>query len=109
MDLSQVLAPLIVGAIASVVTTLVAAFVTRAKTDAEVSTLNVASKVSVSADNREWAELFVARANAAELRADAAEKRADEAEQRAAHAEQRVGELEQKVNRLEAQIESLDT
>jgi hypothetical protein len=109
MGLSQVIAPLIIGAIGTVVATLVAAYVARAKTSAEVENLRAASSVTVSADNREWATLFVSRADAAEKRADAAERRADQAEHRADEAEHRADQAERRADQAETRVDELES
>lgn len=109
MGLSQVIAPLIIGVFGTVIASLVAAYVARAKTGAEIENLKTASKVSRSTDNREWAQLFVSRADAAERRADQAEHRADEAEHRADQAEQRAGEAERRAASANDRADQADT
>jgi hypothetical protein len=90
----DVVTPALVAVLVAAVTSLASGWARRPKTRAEAGNLNATARVGVSADNREWAELFVQRANAAEARADRAEHRAEDAEHRADEVEHRADELE---------------
>lgn len=84
---SDVVTPAIVAIVVAAVTSGVGAYFARPKTRAEADNLNATASVSMSAEARQWTQVFVqdaaeakARAKAAEDRAEAAEKRADEIE-----------------------------
>jgi hypothetical protein len=103
-----------VAVLVAAITSLASGWARRPKTRAEAGNLNATARVGVSADNREWAELFVQRANAAELRADRAEHRADEAERRADEVEEGliacygyVRQLRDEIRRLDGQVPPL--
>jgi hypothetical protein len=100
----DVVTPAIVAILVAAVTSLASGWVRRPKTLAEAGNVNATARVSMSADNREWAELFVQRANAAEERADRAEHRADEAEHRADEVEAGLVACYGYVRRLQDEI-----
>lgn len=83
MDANAAAAVALIGALAGAFGSVARQWLVRPKTKAEADNLNAAATVSVSSDNREWAQLFERRADAAEKRADQAEHRADEAETKA--------------------------
>lgn len=85
---------ILVALVTSSAGTLIAAYFARPKTKAEARGVDIAADVAISADSREWAQLFVARADRAEERLAVAETRAEHAEERAEHAEERVDELD---------------
>lgn len=73
----------LIGGVVSVVTTLLTGYLGRPKTKADARAVNLTADVSVSADAREWALLWM--------------KKAEDAEQRATHAEERMDELEERL------------
>lgn len=84
---SDVVTPAIIAIVVAAVTSGVGAYFARPKTRAEADNLNATATVSMSAEARQWTQVFVqdaadakSRAKAAEDRAEAAENRADEIE-----------------------------
>lgn len=87
MTLSQAVITGVLAVFAGAGASLIQGWLNKPRSDAEAANLQVAGEVSVSAESREWARDFAARAKGAE-------DRAEHAEQRAEKAEERVDELE---------------
>lgn len=92
-----ILSALGAGAIASLIT----GYFSKPKTKAEADQAKVVSDVSLSADAREWAQLWMKRSEDAQAEATAAKTDAD-----TAHAESRG--LREQIQDLETQIEGLE-
>jgi hypothetical protein len=104
MDANLAAAIALIGALSGALGSVVRSWLLRPRTKAQADQLTAAATVSVSSDNREWAQMFERRADGAERRADQAEHRADEAEHRADQAEHRADQAEQAVDQLEARM-----
>jgi folate-dependent phosphoribosylglycinamide formyltransferase PurN len=90
MSTSQAVITVLVAVLGGSLASLITAYATRPKTKAEAQNLNAAAGVSISADIREWSQMFVSRTEAAERRADQAEHRANEAESKVDDIEARL-------------------
>jgi hypothetical protein len=88
---------LIVALFGGAIASLIAGYFARPKTKGEAAQANANATVSLSADAREWAQLWMGKAEAADVRAQAAEKRADEANEKAEAAEDHATRLDSKL------------
>lgn len=88
---------LIVALFAGAGGSLIAGYFARPKTRGEAAQANANATVSLSADAREWAQLWMKKADDAEERAKTAEARAEEANDKADDAEERVTDLDNKL------------
>jgi predicted nucleic acid-binding protein len=79
---SDIVTPAIIAIVVAAVTSGVGAYFARPRTRAEADNLNATASVSMSAEARQWTQVFVQEAADAKLRAKAAEDRAEAAEQR---------------------------
>lgn len=102
-NITALLIALFSGAAAS----LVAGYFSRPKTRSEAKQADANASVSLSADAREWAQLWMKKAEAAERKADEAERRTDEAEVRIDNLESTLTafilytkKLQQEINKL---------
>lgn len=92
-NITTLLVALFGGAAAS----LVAGYFARPKTKGEAAQANANATVSLSSDAREWATLWMTKAEKADERAEQAEKRADEANDKAEAAEDHATILDSKL------------
>jgi hypothetical protein len=66
MGTNQAVITILVAVLGGSLASLTTAYATRPKTKAEAQNLNAAAGVSISADIREWSQMFVKRTEAAE-------------------------------------------
>lgn len=82
LNSSDVVTPAIIAIIVAAVTSGVGAYFARPKTRAEADNLNATATVSMSAEARQWTQVFAQETAAAKATAKAAEDRAEAAETR---------------------------
>lgn len=97
---------LLLALIGGVGASLVAGYFARPKTKGEAAQANANATVSLSADAREWAQLWMTKADEAQKEAKEARAEAHETSERLDDAEERVTELD---NRMSASIVYMDT
>lgn len=88
---------LIVALFGGAIASLIAGYFARPKTKGEAAQANANATVSLSADAREWAQLWMTKAGEAEKKAEAAEEKAQDAEDRLDEAEARLTGLDNKM------------
>ncbi len=89
---------LIVALFGGAIASLIAGYFARPKTKGEAAQANANATVSLSADAREWATLWMGKADAADTRARVAEEKADHAEDRVDEADGKIAELDNKLS-----------
>lgn len=88
---------LIVALFGGAIAALIAGYFARPKTKGEAAQANANATVSLSADAREWAQLWMTKADEAQKEAKEARAEAHEANLKADDAEDRVTELDSKM------------
>jgi MoxR-like ATPase len=95
---------LLVALFGGVAASLVAGYFARPKTKGEAAQANANANVALSAEAREWANVFIRKADEADARAKHAEDRAEEANARAEEASERADEAEDRVTDLDNKL-----
>ena len=95
---------LLVALFTSVGVSLVAGYFARPKTKGEAAQANANANVALSTEARQWAQVFITKADESETRAKHAEERAEEANTRAEHAEERAENAEEQVTALDNKL-----
>lgn len=101
--ITTVLVALFTGALGSVAK----GYFDRPRTKSESDAVQMSASVSMSTEVRQWAQIFVDRAQKAEERADVAERKANDAEERLDHLEATMVKVYMYVRSLQTEITNL--
>ena len=95
---------LLVALFGGVAASLIAGYFARPKTKGEAAQANANANVALSTEARQWAQVFITKADESETRAKHAEERAEEANGRAEKAEERAEHAEDQVTSLDNKL-----